>query len=107
MPNLDALDRAELIRLILELYRQNEQLRKQIEDLRRKQHRSAAPFSKEKHKSNPQRPGRKPGQGPFCRRRAPQPTPSAPPTEVPVSQSQCPFCGGRLEPEQSGPRRRR
>jgi transposase len=100
MPDLDALDRAELIRLILELQRQNEQLRKQVEELRRKQHRSAAPFSKEKHKSNPQRPGRKPGQGPFCRRRAPQTTTSPPPTEVPLSQSHCPFCGGQLEPEE-------
>jgi hypothetical protein len=96
---LDALDRAELIHLIVELQRQNEQLRKQIEELRRKQHRSAAPFSKEKHKSNPKRPGRKPGQGPFVHRRAPQTEPSIPPTEVPVNQTQCPFCGGRLEPE--------
>jgi len=99
MPDLDVLDRAELIRLIVELQRQNEQLRKQIEELRRKQHRSAAPFSKEKHKSNPKRPGRKPGQGPFAHRRAPQTEPSVPPTEVPVNQTQCPFCGGRLEPE--------
>jgi hypothetical protein len=81
MPDLDALDRAELIRLIRELYRQNQELRRQIEELRRKQHRSAAPFSKEIHKSNPQRPGRKRGQGPFDRRQAPQ-TPT-PPTEVP------------------------
>jgi len=100
MPDLDALDRAELIRLLLELQRQNEQLRKQIEELRRKQHRSAAPFSKEKHKSNPQRPGRKPGQGPFDRRRAPQTASSTPPNDVPVSQTQCPFCGGRLEPDE-------
>src|SRR5664279_2529142 len=100
MPDLDALDRAELIRLILELYRQNEQLRKQIEELRRKQHRSAAPFSKGKHKSDPQRPGRKRGQGPFDHRQAPQTVPPIPPTEVPVSQTQCPFCGGRLVREQ-------
>jgi len=98
MPDLDGLDRAELIRLIVELQRQNEQLRKQIEELRRKQHRSAAPFSKEKHKSNPKRPGRKPGQGRFEHRRAPQTEPCIPPTEVLVSQAQCPFCGGRLEP---------
>jgi hypothetical protein len=100
MRDLDALDRVELIRLILELQRQNEQLRKQIEELRRKQHRSAAPFSKGQHKSNPKRPGRRPGQGPFCRRQAPQTTPSTPPTEVPLSETQCPFCGGRLEPEE-------
>ncbi len=100
MPDLDALDRAELIRLILELYRQNEQLRKQIEELRRKQHRSAAPFSKGRHKNNPKRPGRKPGQGLFDRRRAPQTEPSIPPIEVPLRQTQCPFCGGRLDAEE-------
>jgi len=44
MPDLDSLDRVELIRLIRELLRQNEQLRKQIEELRRKEHRSAAVF---------------------------------------------------------------
>ncbi len=100
MPDLDALDRAELIRLILELYRQNEQLRKQIEELRRKQHRSAAPFSKGRDKNNPKRPGRKPGQGLFDRRRAPQTEPSIPPIEVPLRQTQCPFCGGRLDAEE-------
>jgi transposase len=100
MPDLDALDRAELIRLILELQRQNEQLRKQVEELRRKQHRSAAPFSKGQHKNNPKRPGRKPGQGSFDHRRAPQTESSVPPTEVPLSQTQCPFCGGRLDPEE-------
>jgi transposase len=100
MPDLDVLDRAELIRLILELYRQNEQLRQQIEELRRKQHRSAAPFSKGQRKSNPKRPGRKPGQGSFDRRQAPQTESSVRPTEVPLSQTQCPFCGGRLDPEE-------
>ena len=100
MPDLDALDRAELIRLILELYRQNEQLRKQIEELRRKQHRSAAPFSKGSKKNNPKRPGRKPGQGLFDRRRAPQTEPFIPPIEVPLRQTQCPFCGGRLDAEE-------
>ncbi len=61
MPDLDALDRAELIRLILELYRQNEQLRKQIEELRRKQHRSAAPFSKGRSQKQSQTPRPKAG----------------------------------------------
>jgi len=56
MPDLDSLDRVELIRLIRELLRQNEQLRKQIEELRRKEHRSAAPFSKGNRKEHPKRP---------------------------------------------------
>jgi transposase len=99
MPDLDSLERAELIRLIRELLRQNEQLRKQIEELRRKEHRSAAPFSKGKRKEHPEQPGRKPGEGKFRRRSKPTAGPSAAPVEVPVQQTQCPFCGGRLEPE--------
>jgi len=92
MPDLDSLNRTELIRLIRELLRQ-------IEELRRKEHRSAAPFSKGKRKEHPKRPGRKPGEGNFRRRSRPTACPSTPPVDVPVQQTQCPFCGGRLEPE--------
>jgi len=99
MPDLDSLDRTELIRLIRELLRQIEELRKQIEELRRKEHRSAAPFSKGKRKEHPKRPGRKPGEGNFRRRSEPTTCPGTPPVDVPVRQAQCPFCGGRLEPE--------
>jgi hypothetical protein len=100
MADLDSLDREELIRLIRELQRQNEDLRKQIEELRRKDKRSAAPFSKGVRKKNPQPSGRKPAQGEFSRRPAP-PTDahSAPPVEVPVEETRCPFCGGALDPE--------
>lgn len=101
MPDLDSLSRDDLIRLILELQRQNENLRKQIEELRRKDKRSAAPFSKGQHKKNPKRPGRKPGQGNFSRRAEPPANhSSSPPVDVPVTETCCPFCGGRLEPEE-------
>ena len=100
MPDLDSLNRDDLIRLILELYRQNEDLRKQIEDLRRKDKRSAAPFSKGERKKNPKRPGRKPGQGQFTRRPEPPTNAnSAPPVDVSIQETSCPFCGGTLEPE--------
>jgi hypothetical protein len=102
MPDLDSLSRDDLIRLILELYKQNEDLRKQIEDLRRKDKRSAAPFSKGERKKNPKRPGRKPGQGTFARRpEPPADANSAPPVDVPVEETRCPFCGGTLESEAS------
>ncbi len=47
------------------------QLRAEIELLKRSKARSAAPFSKNIPKKNPQRPGRKAGQGKFSNRPAP------------------------------------
>lgn len=104
MADLDSLSRDELIGLILQLQRQNEDLRKQIEDLRRNDKRSAAPFSKGERKKNPKRPGRKAGQGKFSRRAVPPASANNdPPVDVPVEETTCPFCGGRLkeqEPEE-------
>ncbi|MCW5978940.1 MAG: IS66 family transposase [Bryobacteraceae bacterium] len=97
--DLEALDRAGLIRLIHELLRQNEELRQLVEQLRRQQHRSAAPFSKGKRKPNPQKPGRKPGQGEFRRRAQPAAAPNHPPVDVPVAHALCRWCGGALEAE--------
>ena len=57
-----SLSRADLIRLDLALWRQNQQLLQRLEELERKQRGSAAPFSKGK---------RKPGQGEFSRRAEP------------------------------------
>jgi transposase len=97
MAALDSLSREELIALILEQQQLIEQLRVEIEQLKRSQHRQASPFSKGKRKANPKPPGRKPGQGPFTRRAAPREAPSqtvraeAPPV--------CPYCGGPLEQE--------
>ena len=71
MPDLNSCSRDDLIRFILELQRQIEDLRKQNEELRSKEKRSAAPFSKGERKQNPNRPGRKPGQGEFSRRSEP------------------------------------
>ena len=101
MPDLDSLSRDDLIGLIRELQRQNEDLRKQIEELQRKDKRSAAPFSKGQRQKNPKRPGRKPGQGAFTRRPGPPAEASGgPPVDVPVVETRCPFCGGRLEREE-------
>src|SRR5262249_49750819 len=46
---------------------------------------------------NPKRPGRNPGQGPFNNRPAPpEEASSAPPVDVPVTETNCPECGGEL-----------
>lgn len=92
---LTDLSREELIAVIREQQRVIEQLREEIERLKRSGHRSAAPFSKGKGKSNPKRPGRKPGQGYFRFRTAPA---SAPQEVITAAvPSQCPDCGGKLD----------
>ncbi len=75
--SLESLLTRELIRLVrglrerfaqleaenLKLREEDRRLRKELDELKRKQNRSAAPFSKGKPEANPKRPGRKPGQG--------------------------------------------
>jgi hypothetical protein len=57
--------------------------------------RQAAPFSRDQKKDPPQRPGRKPGQGPFSFRHGP---PEAEVEEVSlVPLPACPHCGGAVE----------
>jgi hypothetical protein len=92
VPDTDKLSREELLEINRQLQRQNERLRAEVERLKKKL--SAAPFAKGTRKKNPQRPGRKPGQGRFARRPAPSPAASTASTRVPVEESCCPFCGG-------------
>ena len=98
MADLESLSRTELIALIVEQQRQMEELRREIEQLRRGGG-QAAPFSKGRRIDNPRRPGRKPGQGPFLRRQQPQ-TESGDwvLVDVPVAGQVCPDCGGMLGP---------
>jgi transposase len=96
--SLDSLGREELIRIILEQQKLIEQLRAEIEQLKRRG--SAAPFSKGPSKANPKVPGRKPGQGPFLRRDAPTVAPDQFVIPVAVSARCCPDCGGQLGEEQ-------
>ena len=96
-PPVENLSREELLVLVRELERKNAELRRENQELKRAQHRQATPFSKGRPVSNPKKPGRKKGQGPFRRREAPAQHPTvgvdaeAPP--------ECPFCGGPLEHE--------
>src|SRR5260370_24156916 len=92
--DLANLDREALIALVLRMAAENQALRAEIEALKRSGGRQAAPFSKGTRKKDPKRPGRKPGQGPFERRRAPEPESlSEPPIDVPVAPAECPRCG--------------
>jgi transposase len=92
--SLDSLSQDELIQIILDQQRLIEQLRAEIEQLKRRG--SAAPFSKGTHKPNPKRAGRKPGQGPFSRRTEPKSAAEQEPVQVPVEADCCPDCGGPL-----------
>lgn len=94
MRDLESLGREELIRVILDQHRLIEQFRAEIEQLKKRG--SAAPFSKGKRKSSPKAPGRKPGQGYFRFRTAPEQAKEEKATAVPVAATCCPCCGGEL-----------
>ena len=100
--DLTGLSRDDLLRVITEQQRQIaelaarvEALQAEVERLKREGNRPAAPFSKGTRAATPKKPGRKPGQGPFAHRAAP-PSGSLtePLTEVPVTLTACPACGG-------------
>ena len=94
MDALDSLSREELIQIILDQHRMIEQLRAEIEQLKRRS--GAAPFSKGTRKANPKPPGRKPGRGYFRFRGAPDEAGGAEAVAVPVAAPCCPDCGGEL-----------
>ncbi len=93
MERLESLDRDALIQIILDQQKVIEQLRAEIEQLKRRG--SAAPFSKGTSKPDPKPPGRKPGQGFFRFRGEPEGAACAEPVPVPVGGC-CPDCGGAL-----------
>jgi transposase len=105
---IESWSREELLALVLQLQRKLTELEASVQDLRaevdrltRESKRQAAPFSKGTRIRQPQRPGRKPGQGTFSFRQTPRPEEiTEPPVDVPVTQDSCPGCGGKLLMEQ-------
>jgi transposase len=101
---IESLSREELLALVLQLQRKLTELETSVQDLRaevdrltRENKRQAAPFSKGTRIRQPQRPGRKPGQGTFSFRQTPRPEEiTEPPVDVPVILDSCPSCGGKL-----------
>src|SRR5580658_5095473 len=94
MRDLESLRQEELIQIILDQHRLIEQLRIDVEQLKKRG--SAAPFSKGTRKSNPKAPGRKPGQGYFRFRKEPEQAKKPGAITVPVAAAGCPRCGGTL-----------
>lgn len=96
--DLGGLTRNELIALIHKRDEVIAELGKRLEEWERKSARQASPFSKNKPKADPKRPGRKPGKGPFTRRQEPVEQS----TDVKIQAAtpeQCPHCGGEVELE--------
>lgn len=87
------------------LRQENDRLRETVDKLEkqlRRKARSASPFSKQKPKANPKRPGRKPGEGPFRRREAPAAAAATEPVDVlQVNNMRCPCCGGEMKWERT------
>jgi transposase len=97
--NLDPaqLSAEQLLELVRQMIAEIEKLRAENEELKRKNLRQAAPFSKNKRKKNPKPPGRRPGQGEFSNRQAASAEEySGPIEDAPVQETACPHCGGNL-----------
>ena len=96
-PSPDRIDELEQENLALKA--EIRLLRQKLEESRKQSHRSATPFSKGQRKRNPKRPGRKPGQGTFQRKRAPVPRPQDQVNrkEARLDSNLCPDCGTELE----------
>lgn len=102
--NIEQFSREQLLELVKLLIAENEklraditQLKAELEQLKRQNTGSATPFSQNKPKKNPKRPGRKRGKGNFRNRTAPaEEDYSEPPVDIPVGYDVCPDCGGQL-----------
>jgi transposase len=91
---------AVLPRQVAEVRAANDALRAAIARLTRDGKRQAAPFSKGSRVSQPKRPGRPPGSGPFHDREAPLSEQiTEPPVDVPGLLAARPACGGQLAAE--------
>jgi len=77
-----------------QLQRRIAELEQRLAELDRAAKRQATPFARQQRKQNPQRPGRKAGQGRFTFRPRPTPDQVAETKEQPLAA--CPVCGGPL-----------
>ena len=96
LPDQNKLTKADLIKIMLELRTENQRLRTELEALKRKQARTAPPFSRNKTKRNPKPFGRKLGIGIFKHRASPTPD-EITNTIIVTAALHCPDCGSLLE----------
>jgi len=93
---LEKMSKKELIELVMSVADRYFSLLNRVEELERKAARTAAPFSKNRRKLAPQKPGRKVGQGKFEGRQAPSEEALLTLEEAGVKEEVC-TCGGELE----------
>lgn len=95
------LSREDVVRLNLRLQARISQLEARLEELERRPPGGARPFSRGVRKPNPQKPGRKPGQGSFCRREPPPEhlVTSDETVDIPFVACPDPNCAGTLQPD--------
>ena len=96
--DLEQLDQATLIKMLLEAHAEIARLKERLEKLEREKYKSAAPFSRNQPKQHPGKPGRKPGVGTFKYRTAPSPEEITKIVQVTLKQNVCDACGNLLEP---------
>jgi transposase len=105
----EKLSKTELIELVLsiskrldKLENENKRLITELEQLKRKQARQTAPYSRNQKKANPKVSGRKKGIGDFKYRMPPIPEEISEYLTVPILEVLCPECGTELPSEPSG-----
>lgn len=99
--DLEKLDKASLIELLLKALERIEALETELEKLKRQKHRQAAPFSRNTYKPNPKPVGRKKGLGKWSYKTPPQAHEITKTIEVKVLESHCPKCQTELPIEAS------
>ena len=95
-PDPSTFTKADLLKIVLEQRAEIQRLKTELEALKRKQARVAAPFSRNKPKKNPKPSGRKPGIGLFKYRANPTIEEITNTIIIPAPVN-CPDCGGKLE----------
>jgi transposase len=103
-PSLDSLSQKALIQLVLDQRKEIENLKTELEKLKRKNARQTAPFSRNTPNPNPKPPGRKAGEGTFTYKTPPAPSEVTTIVEVPLFEVTCPKCGDDLPSQISGTR---